>query len=298
MLQRRDSKLSNSLFMRCVAVSEVIVAFALVHLAFRSFKQFTSWGRLETETGLNFSPGLIMIVLSVIIVAVRRRSFTSYGVTRKSFLHNMNVGIVCLLALIAGGILLSLTGIRHSPSQIGPFEGSVFAVSAFAVTCAILWALNKHARVLRQVPMAVTLTLAVGFLLVPLVVGFWGDRPYGYVLLTVLWRLFCAGVGEEVFFRGYIQSRLNEAFGRPCRLLGVQFGMGLIVSSLLFGLVHALNSVDYFSGSYTFNWWYGLATVMFPYGFLREKTGSVGAPSVTHRLLDVLLVVPSLSSAP
>lgn len=298
MVQTRDTKLANSLSMRCAAIIEVIAVFALVHLAFRSFKQFTSWGRLEIETGLNFSPGLIMIVVTVAIVAIRRKSFAAYGLTTKNLHHNMNVGFVCLLALLAGGILFSLTGIRHIPNQLGPFEAMVFAVSALVVTCVVLWTLNKQSQLIGRIPMALTLALIIGSLLVPLVVGSWGDRSLGYILLTVLWRGLCAGIGEEVFFRGYIQSRLNEAFGRPLRLLGVHFGIGLIVSSMLFGVVHALNTVDYFAGTYSFNWWHGLVMVMFPYGFLREKTGSVVAPAITHGLLDILLFVPSLLGAP
>jgi hypothetical protein len=40
------------------------------------------------------------------------------------------------------------------------------------------------------------------------------------------------GFGEEIFFRGYIQSRVDQAFGLPFRLLGFEFGPGLLVSSL------------------------------------------------------------------
>jgi hypothetical protein len=35
-----------------------------------------------------------------------------------------------------------------------------------------------------------------------------------------------AGLGEEVSFRGFVQSRQNESFGRPWRLLGVDLGPG------------------------------------------------------------------------
>src|SRR5438105_12072252 len=65
--------------------------------------------------------------------------------------------------------------------------------------------------------------------------------------------------GEEMFYRGYIQSRVNEAFGRPLRFLGVQFGAGLLVSALLFGFLHPLNMVDYFHGQLTFAWGFGIA---------------------------------------
>jgi membrane protease YdiL (CAAX protease family) len=116
------------------------------------------------------------------------------------------------------------------------------------------------------------------------------------MLLRVLWLLFGAGLGEEVFFRGYIQSRLNGSFGRPWRVLGLQFGAGLIVSSLLFGFIHALNTVDYFSGRFEFAWlWWGtnfFAGLFF--GCLRERTGGVLPGAITHGVQDVLAEVPGL----
>src|SRR5205823_5646512 len=107
---------------------------------------------------------------------------------------------------------------------------------------------------------------------------------------------FGAGFGEEIFFRGYIQSRLNQAFGRPFRLLGTQFGLGLLVSSALFGFIHALNTVDYFGGRWDFAWWWwppAFASGLF-YGCLREKTGSVLAGGVHHGLVDVLAQLPGM----
>src|SRR5690606_12297184 len=117
----------------------------------------------------------------------------------------------------------------------------------------------------------------------------------GPAALTVLWVLLASGAGEEIFFRGYIQSRLNEAFGRPWRLLGVEFGPGLFGAALLFGLIHAFNRVDYFTGAGDFLWWYGLATATSLYfGFLRERTGSVLAPAVTHAMGNLLARLPTL----
>jgi membrane protease YdiL (CAAX protease family) len=104
-----------------------------------------------------------------------------------------------------------------------------------------------------------------------------------------------AGVGEEVFFRGYVQSRLNEAFGRPWRCFGVDFGPGLFGATLLFGLIHVLNGIDYFAEIYRPMWWHGLATAstLF-YGFVRERYGSVLPPAIVHGLADLLVRMPGL----
>ena len=283
---------SKDLRERTVAVTEVVLVFALVHLAFRSVKQFTSWGSFEIESGLNFAPGVIMIAVSIALIALGRASFTAYGVTREGFFHNLNVGVVCGVVLGAGGLLLVLAGVRIDPANFGPLEGLAYAAAAFAITCGLLWVLKRQPR-LRLPPLS-SLAIIVVLLTAPLLGAVWRDRSSMHALLMVLWLFFCAGVGEEVFFRGYIQSRLNQAFGRPFRLLGVRFGVGLILASLLFGLVHALNTVDYFGGSFRFAWWHGFATLWLPYGFLREKTGSVVAPAVAHGVLVLLARMPSL----
>jgi membrane protease YdiL (CAAX protease family) len=116
------------------------------------------------------------------------------------------------------------------------------------------------------------------------------------VLLRVTWLFFGASCGEETLFRGYIQSRLNRSFGRPWRVLGLQFGVGLIVSSLLFGFIRALNTVDYFDGRFEFAWlWWvtNFYTCLF-FRCLWERTASVLPGTLIHGVEDVLVEVPGL----
>lgn len=98
------------------------------------------------------------------------------------------------------------------------------------------------------------------------------------------------GPVEELVFRGYIQSRLNEAFGRPRQFLGVSFGVGIIISSLLFGLVHTMNANTFnpFLGKYSLDIFWGIIAFMIGLvlGFVREKTGSIVAPALLHGALD------------
>jgi membrane protease YdiL (CAAX protease family) len=103
-----------------------------------------------------------------------------------------------------------------------------------------------------------------------------------------------------VFFRGYIQSRVDAAFGRPWRVFGALVGPGLVVSSLLFGLIHALNTVDYFGGRWDFGWWYALQNLLvgFLFGYLRARTGSVWAGALTHGMVNAYTTVPKLFQGP
>jgi hypothetical protein len=54
-----------------LALLEVLLAFVLLHVTWRSFKHFTWLGRVEGDAHLNYSAGLFMILFSVLAVRVR-----------------------------------------------------------------------------------------------------------------------------------------------------------------------------------------------------------------------------------
>ena len=70
----------------------------------------------------------------------------------------------------------------------------------------------------------------------------------------------------------------------------------MFVSSLLFGLIHALNTVDYFNDRYDFAWLWLIAAFFSGlfFGVMRERTGSILPGAIVHGLEDVLGRVPSL----
>jgi membrane protease YdiL (CAAX protease family) len=128
------------------------------------------------------------------------------------------------------------------------------------------------------------------FYLIPLAVFlyYYSAGPFT-ATLVFLGHITVTAVGEELFFRGYVQSRLNWVFGRPWRVRGVSIGAGLVLAATLFGFLHALNTVDYFRGTYRFAWdWAGATLVMgVLFGFIREKTGSVIPCIIAHGLWNV-----------
>lgn len=275
-----------------------MVAFALVHLAYRSFKRFTELGKLERAAHLNFSPGLVMILVTVLLLWLCRRRFADYGLTLKDWARHLNIGLLAALVLIAGAGLLALLKIRPNHPLIPPdmTEGLVSAIGALMamLLLALMLRTDRGCFHLRW-PIAAIVLISLLFV-VPAAIALSRARPLAPVMLMVLWTAVGAGFGEEIFFRGYIQSRVDLAWGKPLRLAGVNFGAGLIVSSLLFGLVHALNTVDYFQGRWDFAWGYGLQSVFvgFYYGVLRERTGGILAGALTHGIVDVAARLPGL----
>jgi membrane protease YdiL (CAAX protease family) len=295
--ERRTATLSRNLAGRGAAIIEVLLAFSVVHLAYRSFKHFTDLGRLEVASRLNFSAGTAMILYTVAVLLVSRRDFAEYGLTLKGWKVNLNVGLFWTMVLAAAGLALALSPVRLDPLHPPDLPRTLAASFGLLVlTLLLALFLMRERGLVRHIPPLIGLLVLASLLSLPLVLAGAFGRPILNVFLTVLWLFFGAGIGEEVFFRGYIQSRINESFGRPFRLLGVQFGAGLIVSSLLFGFIHALNTVDYFRGRFDFAWLWMVASFcsgLF-YGVMRERTGSVLAGAVVHGLEDVLGRIPSL----
>jgi membrane protease YdiL (CAAX protease family) len=283
---------------RYAAIAEVIAAFILVHITFRAIKHFTSLGRLDVASGLNFTPGAVMLLFTIAILVLCRRSFTAYGLTFARAGDGLRLGLLWGLVLVAGAALLMVFRIRHQAG--GPprtlKEGIAYGLACVGAFFVLARLARRQVLALNSVPIGLCVVFLLGLLCLPLLLAWHYNLPLVHTFLAVLWLVVGAGIGEEVFYRGYIQSRINEVFGRPFRLWGIQFGAGLLVSSGLFGFLHALNSVDYFAGRYTFAWGYSLAAfgVGLLYGCLREISGSVLPGAVTHSILDVLARVPTL----
>ena len=246
---------------RTAAIIEVMVVFAVVHISYRAFKHFTDLGRAEVASGLNFSAGSTMVIFTVALVLLFKRSFEFYGLSCKEWRFNLNLGLFWeLFFLTVAIIIMKLLAVRFDPLHPSELKGTLVATGGQVLnTVLLLLFLMRERSFLRRIPPIVSLFILLGLLSLPVALASHFGHPVLNMLLSVLWLFFCAGFGEEIFFRGYIQSRVNQAFGCPYRFLGVDFGIGLFVSSLLFGFIHVLNTVDYFEGRYDFAWLWGLS---------------------------------------
>ena len=100
----------------------------------------------------------------------------------------------------------------------------------------------------------------------------------GLGLLAVT-QVVVVALPEEVFFRGYLYSRLEQRWPSTRQFLGAPVGRTLLVTSALFALGHVL--VD-------FN--VQRSAVFFPalvFGWMRARTGSVAAGALFHALCNL-----------
>ena len=148
-------------------------------------------------------------------------------------------------------------------------------------------AIRRHrARILADVGFAI----AVACLVYPpfvLAFRFWWQptRAFSFVAPAGFWgvalaQLVVVGLPEEFFYRGYVQTRLHDAFPRTVRVLGVDISpLALVGTSVLFALGHFLVDLQP-----------SRLAVFFPsflFGWIRQKRGSIGASAVFHAMCNV-----------
>lgn len=135
------------------------------------------------------------------------------------------------------------------------------------------------------------LSWAFGLALVvfpPFVIGFlWWWKPgssFSFAPLTtltndILGQLLVVAVPEEAFFRGYLQTALDDAWKKRWPLFGGYLSPGLLVASALFAVGHVLTEPNP-----------SRLAVFFPsllFGWLRTRTRGIGAGVGFHALCNL-----------
>lgn len=103
----------------------------------------------------------------------------------------------------------------------------------------------------------------------------------------VAFQLTMPGLEEELFYRGVLLFALDQAFRGRKRLLGVDWGWGAVLSSMLFGLTHAFGFSD---GAFSFDPVTMALTAIpsFIAVWLRLRTGSLLLPVLLHNFGNAL----------
>jgi hypothetical protein len=267
------------------AVLEILAAYLVLRWLGTSLRS-TGIVHWEQETlGWSYTAEILFIAIPALVIWLARQNWADYGISLKDWAINLDIGIKAyLVRIISIGalVVVLLLGIGYTSLK----GGLIISVGEFLAIALMIWLLQ------RQKPVASgksNLIITGLLLLFPILVGLAMNRLTLIVVSTVVWQFF-SGFGEEFVFRGYVQSRLNQAFGRPFNWFGIQFGAGLIVTSLLFGFFHAFNTYDSAVGLSSLSWGWALFTTFggLFFGILREKTGSLVAPGIAHGLPDAV----------
>ncbi|XXF75736.1 MXAN_2755 family glutamic-type intramembrane protease [Myxococcaceae bacterium GXIMD 01537] len=102
----------------------------------------------------------------------------------------------------------------------------------------------------------------------------------------VIDQLFVVALPEEFFYRGYMQSRLRDAWPGGRKVLGARLGRAFWVTALLFALGHLA----------IFQAW--RLSVFFPallFGWMRERTGTVIGAALFHAACNLFVHILEVS---
>jgi len=105
-------------------------------------------------------------------------------------------------------------------------------------------------------------------------------RGYWWLINLLLVQLLLVALPEEVFYRGYLQSRLDGLIGRDRRIFGVNINVSsTVLTSVLFAIGHVVTIQSPTR-----------LAVFFPsllFGWMRRATGGVLAPILFHAICNI-----------
>jgi membrane protease YdiL (CAAX protease family) len=105
------------------------------------------------------------------------------------------------------------------------------------------------------------------------------DWPEPPLLGFVLTQIVGIAVPEEMFYRGYVQTAIDDATEWRAQLFGTTIGPGIVIASIIFALGHLATAAHP-----------ARLAVFFPslvFGWLRARTGGIGAAVCFHAACNV-----------
>jgi hypothetical protein len=268
---------------RLLAVLEVVVVIFLLVPGLtlgvqRRLPGFEAW---QTETlGFPFPVfvDVAMVVVALSAIALRRRPLSSYGIRFDRLRPQLDTAAACFIPFALAGFPLGM-GVDYTtwPGAL------VLSGVQVALLFVVAWALGKKPGVAGMAAAALVLAPA-------------GKNLAGQAIILFLTYALFVGFGEEILYRGYAHSRLNEAFGTPFLFAGVAFGWGTILAAAIFGLTH-VGILRWILGASTeVTWAWGLWTFFggLVFAYVREKSGGILAPALLHGLPQAIAVVVML----
>jgi membrane protease YdiL (CAAX protease family) len=261
---------------RIKAILETVSVFLLVILVFKVIR-ISSFGEWERQVLQRyFLEYAMVIVIPLVFLAMTRRNHAAYGISFRNLNYHLNVVATAFIPILLLSVVLSLLNWER--------WGEVLLVSTIEVVLlfVVAWMLRNKSTA-GNLGVANVLFLFMPVIFLPLLM-----TKIGKVVSDFVYFYVFIGPGEEILFRGYIQSQLNEVFGRSYRFFGVNWGWGLVITSLLFGFWHVLAPFNPILGNFDLMWLHGFWTFFLGLilGFIREKTGSVVAPAILHNVVN------------
>lgn len=205
---------------------------------------------------------------------------TTVGVTALSYLLPPDYAATG----VAFGFLFATYGVAVSRDDTEALRAHGLALGGLAEPHPL-----EAARMAREAARAVAWALGLALLVLP---PFWVGwvlwwrpaapfvpAPPPPLLDEVLGQVLVIALPEEAFYRGWLQTALDRLYAPRWRVLGAVVGPSLLLASAVFAAGHVLTETHP-----------NRLAVFFPallFGWLRARTGGIGAPLVFHALCNL-----------
>jgi len=105
---------------------------------------------------------------------------------------------------------------------------------------------------------------------------------------NIMFQLIMPSIVEEIADRGVLLTLLSMIFISNLKIGKTYFGMGVIITAVLFGLFHGLNIKN--DLSMTMNWVLFIYTGVlgFVFALVKERTGSLVYPVLLHIIVNIV----------
>lgn len=210
--------------------------------------------------------------------------------------RNVRAGWLLLalaLMVVHDALLLRLYGLLPDlfPGSDWNWTGKLLATAGLLLVAAwpaLGW--RRSGWTLTQAPRSAPAWWCLGVLTIPLLaLAIWSgtSREDGD---TIAFQWTMPGLQEELFYRGVLLLALNEAFRARCQVLGARIGWGGLLSTVAFGLIHALfygnDGVSFDAVAFAMT--AGPALLLL---WMRERTGSLVVPVLAHNVVNGVFVL-------
>lgn len=198
-----------------------------------------------------------------------------------------------LLMVAHDALLLRLYGLLPDlfPHSDWNWMGKLLATAGLLLVAALPalgW--RRSGLTLAQAPRSGPAWWCLGLLTIVLLgLAIWsGDGRDSWDTIAFQWTM--PGIQEELFYRGVLLLALNEAFRGRCSVLGARIGWGGLLSTVAFGLIHALfygnDGVSFDTAAFAMT--AGPALLLL---WMRERTGSLVVPVLAHNIVNGVFVL-------
>ena len=220
---------------------------------------------------------LLLFVLPLSTLLLTRRNPGVYGLTNDDLGKHAQLALRAIAVVMPTSFLFLVIGLLGT--DLMQWLGSFILTLGFAAAGVLILRFTLRLENIPETKISLYgFSAYIGLLIagVGLVYLF---QPISELIAQIIIVLIFVGFLEEFFWRGYVQRRLNDVFGRPYSLFNVNYGAGLVLTAAIFGLFHPL-----FANETPLPWAWALWTATFGLilGFLREKSGAIVAPTLLH----------------